>query len=143
MHDIDHTLAAWAAAERDGDAAALDTLLTDDFTAVGPLGFILPRQAWLARHRPGGGLVYDSFGLAEVQTRMLGADVAVVTARNDQPGSYQGNPIPEAVRATLILARENGRWRLAAAHLSFIAGTAGAPPMPGAGSRPADAGGPR
>jgi ketosteroid isomerase-like protein len=143
MHDIDHTLAAWTAAERDGDAAALDTLLTEEFTAVGPLGFILPKQAWLARHRPDGGLVYDSFGLAEVQTRMLGADVAVVTARNDQPGSYQGNPIPEAVRATLILAREDGRWRLAAAHLSFIAGTAGAPPMPGAGSRPAGAGGPR
>ena len=53
MQDIDTTLTEWAAAERDGDTAALDTLLTGDFTAVGPLGFILPKQAWLARHRPG------------------------------------------------------------------------------------------
>ena len=60
MHDIDHALAAWTAAERDGDAAALDTLLTDEFTAVGPLGFILPKQAWLARHRPGVGYALDA-----------------------------------------------------------------------------------
>lgn len=142
MQDIETTLTTWAAAERDGDTATLDTLLTDDFTAVGPLGFILPRQAWLARHRPDGGLRYDSFTLTEVQTRLLG-DVAVVTARNDQPGTFQGNPIPEAVRATLILARGDGRWRLAAAHLSFIAGTAGAPPIPGTGTAAAGEGGAR
>lgn len=143
MRSIETTLAEWAAAERDGDLAALDTLLTDDFTAVGPLGFVLPKQAWLARHRPGGGLSYESFTLAEVQTRLLGGDVAVVTARNDQPGSFQGNPIPEAVRATLVLARQDGGWRLAAIHLSFIAGTAGAPPIPGGGHRPAREGEPR
>lgn len=143
MQTIDTFLTDWAAAEADGDAAALDTLLTDDFTAAGPLGFVLPKQAWLARHRPGGGLSYDSFTLAEVQTRLLGDDVAVVTARNDQPGSFQGHPIPEAVRATLILTREGGRWRMAATHLSFIAGTAGAPPIPGTGNRAAGEGGPR
>ncbi len=137
MRNIETTLADWAAAERDGDLTALDTLLTDDFTAVGPLGFVLPKQAWLARHRPGGGLSYESFTLTDVQTRRLGGDVAVVTARNDQPGSFQGNPIPEAVRVTLVLARQDGGGRLAASHLSFIAGTAGAPPVPGGGQRPA------
>jgi uncharacterized protein (TIGR02246 family) len=137
MRSIETTLADWAAAERDGDLTALDTLLTDDFTAVGPLGFVLPKQAWLARHRPDGGLRYESFTLAEAQTRRLGSDVAVVTARNDQPGSFQGNPIPEAVRATLVLARQDEGWRLAAIHLSFIAGTAGAPLIPGGGQRPA------
>ncbi len=142
MQTIDTFLTDWAAAEAGGDAAALDTLLTDDFTAAGPLGFVLPKQAWLARHRPGGGLSYDSFTLAEVQTRLLG-DVAVVTARNDQPGSFQGHPIPEAVRATLVLTREADRWRLAAIHLSFIAGTAGAPPVPGSGTGAATEGGPR
>ncbi len=143
MQTIDTFLADWAAAEAGGDAAALDTLLTDDFTAVGPLGFVLPKQAWLARHRPGGGLRYQSFTLAEVQTRRLGDDVAVVCARNDQPGSFEGHPIPEAVRATLVLTRADGRWRMAATHLSFIGGTAGAPPMPGAGNRAAGEGGPR
>ena len=58
---------------------------------------------------------------------------AVVTARNNTHGRYQGHPIPEATRATLVLASDAGRWQLAAIHISFIAGTAGAPPTPGPG----------
>ena len=134
MQAIDSFLTEWAAAERDGDTSTLETLLTGDFTAVGPLGFILPKQAWLARHRHGD-LAYQAFGLDEVQGRLLG-QAAVVTARNTTRGTYRGHRIPEAVRATLTLISDAGRWKLAAIHMSFIAGTAGAPPIPGAGSRP-------
>ena len=123
----------WSAAERAGDTERLDAMLTDDFIAVGPLGFVLPKQAWMARHRPGE-LTYDRFGLAEVQARVHG-EAAVVTARNNTIGSYQGHPIPEATRATLVLIRDAGNWQLAAAHMSFLAGTRGAPPVPGAGQR--------
>ena len=98
-------------------------------SAVGPLGFILPRQGWLARHR-NGDLSYQAFALDEVQVRPLG-EAAVVIARNHTRGSYQGHPIPEAVRATLVLVADAGGWKLAALHMSFIAGTPGAPPMPG------------
>jgi ketosteroid isomerase-like protein len=110
------------------DTAALDTLLTDDFIGVGPLGFTLPKAAWLGRYQ-GGSLAYDALELDEIQTRVHG-DSAVVTARQNQRGTAQGHPIPEAARVTLALAEENGRWRLAGAHLSFVAGTAGAPPLP-------------
>jgi ketosteroid isomerase-like protein len=123
----------WSAAERAGDTERIVAMLTDDFIAVGPLGFTLPKQAWLARHRPGE-LAYDSFGLAEVQARVHG-EAAVVTARNNTIGSYRGQPIPEATRATLVLIRDAGHWHLAAAHMSFLAGTRGAPPVPGAGQR--------
>jgi ketosteroid isomerase-like protein len=133
MQAIEDFLAEWAAAEQAGDSATLDRLLADGFTAVGPLGFILTKEAWLARHH--GGLSYQTFSLSEVHARTLGG-TAIVTARNDTRGSYQGHPIPEAVRATLTLVGDQGRWRLAAIHLSFIAGTAGAPPIPGAGGRP-------
>lgn len=126
---IEAFLSHWASAERAGDAGALATLLTEDFTAVGPLGFILPRQSWLARHR-NGDLSYQAFTLDEVQVRPLG-EAAVVTACNHTRGSYQGHPIPEAVRATLVLVAEAGGWKLAALHMSFIAGTSGAPPVPG------------
>ena len=138
---ISSFLDEWSAAEQAGDTVRLETLLTGDFAGIGPLGFTLPRQAWLARHRSGD-LRYDSFDLAEVQTRVYG-QAAVVTARTNSPGSYQGHPIPEATRATLVLVSEVGIWRLAAIHMSFIADTPGAPPIPGGAapeqSRPAAA----
>lgn len=134
MQAIDSFLTEWAAAEQDGDTGTLETLLTGDFTAVGPLGFILTKQGWLARHRQGD-FAYQAFGLDEVRARLLG-EAAVVTARTSTRGSYQGHPVPEAVRATLILVSDAGRWKLAALHMSFIAGTRGAPPIPAAGGRP-------
>lgn len=124
---LDSFLSAWTAAERAGDTTRLDALLTDDFYGVGPLGFVLPRPAWLGRHGP---LAYRVFALGEVQTRMFD-DVAVVTARNDTLGTYRGEPVPEAVRATLVIVREPTDWRLATIHMSFVAGTRGAPPIPG------------
>lgn len=44
-------LSDWTGAERAGDASRLESLLIAGFRAVGPLGFILPRDARLARHR--------------------------------------------------------------------------------------------
>jgi len=131
---IDSFLDQWSAAEQAGDTERLDALLADDFAGIGPVGFTLPKQAWLARHRSGD-LRYDSFALVEVQIRVYG-QAAVVTARNNTHGRYQGHPIPEATRATLILVGDAGNWQLAAIHMSFIAGTPGAPPIPGAGNRP-------
>ena len=128
MQAIEEFLTTWAAAEQAGDTTTLETLLADDFTAVGPLGFILSKQAWLNRHRQGD-LTYRAFSLSEVNARTVGG-TAIVTARNNTRGSYQGHPIPEAVRATLVLASDTGGWKLAAIHMSFIAGTQGAPPIP-------------
>jgi len=135
MQAIEEFLTTWAAAEQGGDTTTLATQLASDFTAVGPLGFTLTKQAWLARHRHGD-LTYQAFSLSEVTTRTAGG-TAIVTARTNTRGSYQGHPIPEATRATLVLVRDAGRWQLAATHMSFIAGTQGAPPIPGAGGRAA------
>ena len=131
---IDEFLTAWTTAEQAGDTQALERLLLADFYGVGPLGFILPRAAWLARHRPGG-LAYEAFSLVDVQTRELGP-VAVVTARNNTQGTYQGHPVPEAARATLVMAHDTNGWKLAAIHMSFVAGTQGAPPIPGPAPQP-------
>ncbi|MGH9126035.1 MAG: hypothetical protein ACRDZ8_15110, partial [Acidimicrobiales bacterium] len=57
-------------------------------------------------------------------------------ARQNQRGTAKGHPIPEAARVTLVLTDDSddsddgGGWRLAGAHLSFIAGTVGSPPLP-------------
>ncbi len=124
-------LAQWAGPERAGDTDTLETLLAAGFTAVGPLGSIPSKQAWLARHRSRD-LTYSVFSLDEIEDRPIGQDAVLVTRANAR-GSYQRHPIPEAARATLVLASDARRWRLAAIHMSFIAGTAGAPPIPCAG----------
>lgn len=49
----DTFLDAWTAAERDGDTATTDGLLTGDFVGIEPLGFVLDTQAWLLRHADG------------------------------------------------------------------------------------------
>lgn len=127
--EINELLARWTAAEAAGDTTALDECLADDFIGVGPLGFMLSKQEWLDRHAPGE-LKYDSVELEETRLREYG-DAAVVTARLNQPGTYRGHPIPGSPRATLVLVSQSGAWRLASIHLSFIAGTPGAPPVPG------------
>ena len=129
MSDITTFVQRWAAAELSGDTATLDAVLTDDFVGVGPLGFMLPKSAWLARHQPGE-LTYESFDLDEIQARPYGA-AAVAIVRPITKGAYRGHPIPEAARATLVLVSQNGGWQLAGVHMSFIAGTPGAPSAPG------------
>ena len=126
---IRYFLQQWASAERAGDAAALDKLLTDNFIGVGPVGFALPKAAWIGRHSQG--LHYDAFDIDEVQVRTYG-DVAVAVARDTQRGTAFGHPVPEALRTTHVLVRHADSWRLASLHMSFIAGTPGAPPVPGA-----------
>ncbi|HTW10139.1 MAG TPA: nuclear transport factor 2 family protein [Acidimicrobiales bacterium] len=125
---IDAFVTEWASAERAGDVAKLDELLSDDFVGIGPLGFSLPKPAWVARHNQG--LHYDAFDVEELHVRTYG-EVAVVTARESQRGTAFGKPIPEAVQATHVLVRDGERWRLSALHMSFVAGTPGAPPVPG------------
>ncbi|MFG1945460.1 nuclear transport factor 2 family protein [Nonomuraea sp. NPDC048826] len=126
MNGIDDVLAAWTAAEEQGDTAALERLLAGGFTAVGPLGFTLSRDDWLERHRTGS-LTYETFGLDETTVRVHG-DCAIVTGRQHATGAWRGNPVPEALRSTLVLVG----GRIEALHMSFVAGTPGAPPIPGA-----------
>lgn len=126
--EIDTTLAAWAAAEHAGDTGQLEVLLGDEFYGVGPLGFVLSKPAWIGRHHQG--LVYEAFHLDEVEIHRFG-DVALIRARNDTRGAFQGHPVPGSVRATILVVTSAGTSRLAVVHLSFIAGTPGAPPLPG------------
>jgi ketosteroid isomerase-like protein len=128
MTDIQTFLSQWTSAELSGDRDALARLLTDDFHGVGPLGFVLPKQAWLDRFGPGG-LSYDRFELEETQVQEYG-DSGVVTTRLNQPGTVNGHQTPASARATLVLVDQPQGRKLAAISLTFIAGTPGAPPLP-------------
>jgi Domain of unknown function (DUF4440) len=109
---------AWATAELRGDTAFLETRLTDDFIGIGPLGFMLTKQEWLARHRSGD-LKYESFNLDEVKVRVYN-DAVILTGRQVQNAAYRGNPIQGQFRITLVFVQQQGQWRLASLQLSTI-----------------------
>src|SRR5579864_8997288 len=91
----------WAAAELHNDTSFLERILADNFVSVGPLGFLLTKEEWLARHRSGD-LKYESFGREDVTVRLYG-DAAVLIGRETQHGSYQQFDISGQLRATLVM----------------------------------------
>ena len=109
----------WAAAELHGDTTFLGRILADDFVGIGPLGFTLTKDQWLARYESGD-LRYESFGLDEVRVRLYGG-AAVATCRQSQAGVYQSRDVRGEFRATLIFVEQQGRWLLASLHLNPIA----------------------
>jgi ketosteroid isomerase-like protein len=114
----------WAAAEERGDTEVLAGLAADGFRLVGPLGFVLDRDQWLARYG-GGALVTEKLDWAEVEVRDFGA-TAIAIGVHTQIAKHQGNPVNGRFRATHVLVRDDDRWRLAGIHLSPIGG----PPPP-------------
>ncbi|WP_163510575.1 nuclear transport factor 2 family protein [Fodinicola acaciae] len=115
----------WATAEQSGDTATLASLVVDDFTLVGPLGFILDRDQWLHRYESGG-LTTEKLVWDEVAVRDYG-DTAVAIGRHTQEASFQGNRADAAFRGTHIYLRRDGQWLLAGIHLSPIGAPAFGP----------------
>jgi len=114
----------WASAELRGDTAPIEEILADDFVGVGPRGFMLTKEQWLARHEAGN-LRYDSLGLDEVGVRLYG-DAAAMVCRQSAEGVYEDEngryDIHEQFRATLVFVRQEDRWLLAGLQLSPILG---------------------
>ncbi len=110
----------WAAAERRGDTAFMERTLADDFTAVGPRGFVLTKDQWLQRFTSGS-LKYEYLEWDEVNVRPYG-DAAIVTGRERQKVDYQGQGMESDLRTTLVWVKQDGQWKLANAQMSPILG---------------------
>jgi ketosteroid isomerase-like protein len=109
---------AWATAELQSDTAFLERTLADDFVGVGPLGFLLTRQEWLARLQSGD-LKYDTHTLDEVKVRTYN-ETAILIGRLTQEAFYRGNPINAQLRTTLVFINQREQWQLAGLHLCNI-----------------------
>ena len=108
----------WATAELQGDTTFLEQHLADDFVGVGPLGFLLTKQQWLARHQSGD-MKYTAHALEEVSVRAYN-EAAIVIGRLAQQATYQGNPMNVQLRTTLVFIHLNGQWHLAGLQFSNI-----------------------
>ena len=114
----------WAAAEEKNDVGALDGLLAGAFAGVGPFGFILTRDQWLARFT--NGLVNRSFIVTDLQVRDFGT-AAVGTGVLAQQTSWQGTDNSGRFRVTIVAVREEDRWRLAHVHIGPLQAPPGRP----------------
>jgi hypothetical protein len=129
----------WAAAEAHNDAATLDGLLDGGFAGVGPFGFILTRDQWLARFT--NGLVNRSFTVTDLQVRDYGT-TAVGIGVLAQETSWQGSDNSGRFRVTLVAVQADGGqadggqadggqagegWRLAHVHIGPLQAPPGRP----------------
>jgi len=108
----------WADAELHADVQTLDTLLDADFACVGPLGFVLNKEQYLAGRRSGD-LKQEAFGWQDVQVRVYG-DAAIAIGSQIQKTTYQGHDASGQFRVTQVFARKAQGWVLASLHLSPI-----------------------
>jgi uncharacterized protein (TIGR02246 family) len=105
----------WAAAELAGDADAVAAVLTDDFTGIGPVGFVLTREQWAARHRSGD-VDNREFRVTEPAVRVHG-DTAIVVATLAQETTARGRDTSASFRLGIVL-RHDSVWRIAHAQFS-------------------------
>ncbi|MFB8003924.1 nuclear transport factor 2 family protein [Nocardia sp. NPDC056000] len=116
--DILELGARWAAAEERADIAELDAIAAPDFTLVGPLGFVLDKQRWLARYRTGD-LVTSSLTWHDVTIRDYGTAAAAIGTLTQQ-AQFNGTDANGSFRASQLFVHNGIHWTLAGLHLSPI-----------------------
>jgi len=126
-NDLTAAVKAWARAERENDAPALGQILAEDFAAIGPRGFQVDREQWLARFRSGSYL-NSRLDWDELQVRDYG-QTAIVRGVQTSEGAFQGQHVGGRYRGTQVYIEQGGGWKLAAMQLSEMAEPpAGGPP---------------
>ena len=103
----------------DADVAALERVLTPDFTLTLSNGEVSTRADEINELR-GGKVHYDIFENYDMLARLYGNDTAVVLGKTRVKGTADGKPFDRVVQFTDTMIKRNGRWQLAAGHVSRI-----------------------
>ena len=116
IHDVGNR---WVAAEIAGDAATLETLVTDDFRLVGPFGFVLDKGQWLDRYRSGD-FVTTALSWHDVDVRQYG-DTVVAIGTQTQEAAYKETPSNGDFRITHVFVHEGDAWVITTMQVSLTA----------------------
>ena len=103
----------------DADAAALERVLTADFTLTLSNGEISTRADEINKLRSGK-VHYDVFENYDMKARLYGDNTAVVLGKTRVKGTSEGKQFDRVVQFTDTLIKREGRWRLAAGHVSRL-----------------------
>src|SRR5215470_2154771 len=103
----------------DADVAALERVLTPDFTLTLSSGEVSTRADEINELRSGK-VHYDVFENYDMLARLYGNGVAVVLGKTHVKGTSDGKPFDRVVQFTDTLIERDGRWQLAAGHVSRL-----------------------
>ena len=101
------------------DVAALERVLTPEFTLTLSNGVVSTRADEINELRSGK-VHYDVFENYDMLARLYGNDMAVVLGKTRVKGTAEGKPFDRVVQFTDTLIKRDGRWQLAAGHVSRI-----------------------
>ena len=102
----------------EADVVALERVLTPDFTLTLSNGEVSTRSDEINELRSGK-VHYDVFENYDMLARLYG-DTAVVLGKTRVKGIADGKPFDRVVQFTDTLIKRDGRWQLAAGHVSRI-----------------------
>lgn len=103
----------------DTDPAALERVLTADFTLTLSNGEISTRADEINELRSGK-VHYDIFENYDMKARLYGDNIAVVLGKTRVKGTSEGKQFDRVVQFTDTLIKRDGRWQLAAGHVSRL-----------------------
>lgn len=103
----------------DADVAGLERVLTPDFTLTLSNGEVSTRANEISELRSGK-VHYDVFENYDMTARLYEDNTAVVLGKTRVKGISEGNPFDRVVQFTDTLVKRDGRWQLAAGHVSRL-----------------------
>ena len=103
----------------DADVPALERVLTPDFTLTLSSGQVSTRADEI-NELQSKKIHYDVFENYGMLARLYGNDTAVVVGKTRVKGTADGKSFDRVVQFTDTLIKRDGRWQLAAGHVSRI-----------------------
>jgi ketosteroid isomerase-like protein len=109
----------WDHAMVQNDAEEIGRYMADDWVIIGSNGSLCDKATFLDLIKSGT-LSHDVMESHDVRIRVFG-DAAVLTARGESGGKYQGQAFREVERVSCVFVRQGGRWLCVLTHLSRMA----------------------
>jgi ketosteroid isomerase-like protein len=103
----------------DADLSALERVITPDFTLTLSNGEVSTRADEI-NELQSKKVHYDVFENYDMLARLYGKDTAVVLGKTRVKGTADGKAFDRIVQFTDTLIKRDGRWQLAAGHVSRI-----------------------
>lgn len=111
---------------RTGDVTALDDMISENYLHTNPSGNVISRENWLSWNRSraeelnSGVLTVESYETSELDIRIVSFNTALVSGINEANGVRNGEPFQTKVRFSHVWILEDGNWKRAVFHDSYI-----------------------